>query len=53
MESGADPDEGGDFRSMGLRPELLESTNRLGWKHATPIQLKAIPVALEGMTGRK
>ncbi len=36
------------FKSLGLRPEITEVLESLGYKEATPIQEKAIPVILEG-----
>ncbi|MCH2225962.1 MAG: DEAD/DEAH box helicase [Crocinitomicaceae bacterium] len=35
------------FSEMGLMPEILKSLNSLGYKEPTPIQEKAIPVALK------
>ena len=39
---------GSAFAPLGLRPELLQSLATLGYEEATPIQLAAIPVLLEG-----
>jgi ATP-dependent RNA helicase DeaD len=36
------------FSDLGLRPELLESIQRLGYESPSPIQAKTIPVALSG-----
>ncbi len=36
------------FSSLNLCPELLFTLEELGYKEATPIQAKAIPVVLEG-----
>ena len=36
------------FSSLGLSDFLLQAVNDLGYEHATPIQLKAIPAVLEG-----
>jgi superfamily II DNA/RNA helicase len=36
------------FQSLGLRNDLLEAVQSLGFTEPTPIQQKAIPVLLEG-----
>ena len=36
------------FENLGLRPELLSAITARGYKTATPIQAKSIPVILEG-----
>ncbi|KAF2137517.1 uncharacterized protein K452DRAFT_301906 [Aplosporella prunicola CBS 121167] len=36
------------FRDLGIIPELCDSCEQLGFKHATPIQAEAIPLALQG-----
>ncbi|GFR82719.1 PiggyBac transposable element-derived protein 4-like [Elysia marginata] len=36
------------FHQMGIDDRILESISRLGWSQPTPIQEKAIPLALEG-----
>ncbi len=36
------------FESLGLAPELLRAVKERGYTKPTPIQLQAIPVALEG-----
>ena len=38
----------GGFQSMGLSPEVLRAVQRLGFKVPTPIQRKALPIALSG-----
>ncbi|HQP10140.1 MAG TPA: hypothetical protein PKV41_02005, partial [Candidatus Omnitrophota bacterium] len=35
------------FYGLGIVPKILETIIRLGFKNATPIQHKAIPIALE------
>jgi len=37
-----------DFRSLGLRPELITSLDELGYEQPTPIQREAIPLLLGG-----
>ncbi|MDR3582430.1 MAG: DEAD/DEAH box helicase [Candidatus Pacebacteria bacterium] len=37
-----------DFYGLGIAPGILTILDKLGFKVPTPIQLKAIPVALEG-----
>jgi len=37
-----------DFYGLGIAPKILETITRLKFKHPTPIQYKAIPLALEG-----
>ncbi|WP_269525727.1 DEAD/DEAH box helicase [Coraliomargarita parva] len=36
------------FSDLGLKPELLEGIQRLGFESPSPIQAQTIPVALEG-----
>jgi ATP-dependent RNA helicase RhlE len=36
------------FQNLGLRPELLRAVETAGYNEATPIQLQAIPIVLEG-----
>ena len=36
------------FADLGLRPELLRAVKRAGYETTTPIQARAIPVALDG-----
>ena len=36
------------FESLGVSAPLLQTLNRAGFHEPTPIQSKAIPVALEG-----
>ncbi|MDP4694321.1 MAG: DEAD/DEAH box helicase, partial [Opitutales bacterium] len=36
------------FTDLGLRPELLEGIQRLGFESPSPIQAQTVPVALEG-----
>lgn len=36
------------FYGLGIAPGLLEVIDKLGFKHPTPIQHKAIPIAIEG-----
>ena len=36
------------FEDLGLREELLEACDSMGWKKPSKIQVEAIPVALEG-----
>ena len=36
------------FAELGLRPELLRAVARAGYQTATPIQERAVPVALDG-----
>ncbi len=35
------------FYGLGIAPKILETTMKLGFKYPTPIQRKAIPIALE------
>lgn len=37
-----------DFFGLGIAPTIIETLARLNFKHPTPIQHKAIPIALEG-----
>ncbi len=36
------------FAELGLHPELLQATQRLGFEHPTPIQRAAIPPLMQG-----
>jgi ATP-dependent RNA helicase RhlE len=36
------------FYGLGIAPKLLDKIDALGYKTPTPIQLKAIPIAIEG-----
>ncbi|MGJ8648762.1 MAG: DEAD/DEAH box helicase [Opitutaceae bacterium] len=36
------------FADLGLRPELLEGIQRLGFESPSPIQAQTVPVAMEG-----
>src|ERR1700755_488615 len=36
------------FEGLGLDPRLVQATDELGFKQATPIQEQAIPVLLSG-----
>ncbi|NOH81006.1 ATP-dependent RNA helicase DbpA [Vibrio sp. RE86] len=36
------------FKTLGLRPELLETLDSLGYNEMTPIQQQALPMVLEG-----
>src|SRR3989338_5092904 len=38
----------GTFSDLGIAPRILETLNRLGYRHPTPIQEKAIPTGIEG-----
>ena len=42
------PDPGLGFAELGLRTEILETLNDLGYEEPTPIQQEAIPVMLAG-----
>jgi ATP-dependent RNA helicase DeaD len=37
-----------NFTDFGLEPKVLQAITELGFEEATPIQVKAIPVAMEG-----
>lgn len=37
-----------DFYGLGIAPRLLERLDEIGFKHPTPIQFKAIPIACRG-----
>lgn len=39
----------GSFGSLGLDKDLLSGLNRMGYKAPTPVQRKALPIALAGM----
>ena len=36
------------FEELGLIPELIEATAKLGFTHPTAIQVESIPIALNG-----
>lgn len=36
------------FKELGLRDDLVEACDNLGWKSPSKIQAEAIPYALEG-----
>ena len=36
------------FNGLGILPSLLKRISALGFKHPTPIQFKAIPIATSG-----
>ena len=36
------------FKSLGLNPKLVQGVLAMGYGDPTPIQLRAIPVVLEG-----
>jgi ATP-dependent RNA helicase DeaD len=36
------------FETLGLRPELMQAVNELGYEQPTPIQVSAIPALLNG-----
>jgi ATP-dependent RNA helicase DeaD len=36
------------FETLGLRPELMQAVNELGYEEPTPIQTQAIPLLLNG-----
>jgi superfamily II DNA/RNA helicase len=42
-----------DFELMGLAPALVQATKELGFTKATPVQLKAIPLAMTSPDGNK
>ncbi|KAH9520456.1 putative ATP-dependent RNA helicase ddx56 [Bulinus truncatus] len=44
----SDDDETIQFHEMGLDDRILEAISKLGWSTPTPIQEKAIPLALQG-----
>lgn len=37
-----------EFSEFGLDPKILRALEKIGYTHPTPIQIKAIPVVLEG-----
>jgi ATP-dependent RNA helicase DeaD len=41
-------EDGPTFEDLGLRPELLDALNALGYEEPTPIQQEAIPPLVEG-----
>jgi ATP-dependent RNA helicase RhlE len=44
----AAPQQGKSFDGLGIAPKILELLDRIKFKVPTPIQLKAIPIAIEG-----
>jgi ATP-dependent RNA helicase DDX54/DBP10 len=46
---GVKKNSNGSFQSMGLNQELLNGLNRMGYKAPTPVQRKALPIALAGL----
>jgi ATP-dependent RNA helicase RhlE len=42
------PQQGKSFDGLGIAPKILELLDRIKFKVPTPIQLKAIPIAIEG-----
>ncbi len=42
------PDSGQGFFGLGIAPKILEILDRIKFKTPTPIQQKAIPIAIEG-----
>ena len=42
-----------DFEIMGLSPSLVQATKDMGFTKATPVQLKAIPMALQSPGDKK
>ncbi len=42
------PQESRDFYGLGIAPKILDILERLKFKVPTPIQFKAIPIAIEG-----
>ena len=47
-EQKAVPDAGTGFFGLGIAPRILETLERIKFKTPTPIQYKAIPLAIEG-----
>ena len=47
-EQKAAPDAGTGFFGLGIAPRILETLERIKFKTPTPIQHKAIPLAIEG-----
>ena len=47
-ESPSVPESGAGFFGLGIAPKILEILDRIKFKTPTPIQLKAIPIAIEG-----
>ncbi len=43
----AEGNNGVSFESLGVVPVLCEATAKIGWRTATPIQMKSIPLALK------
>jgi len=39
----------GSFQSMGLEKEVLRGVLSMGYKNPTPVQRKALPIALAGL----
>ncbi len=48
MTEEANTPTGSAFYGLGIAPKLLDALDRLGFTKPTPIQLKAIPVAIDG-----
>ncbi len=48
MTPEANQPAGPAFYGLGIAPKLLDALDKLGFTKPTPIQLKAIPVAIEG-----
>ena len=42
-------EKSGSFAAMGLEQNILNGLNRMGYKLPTPVQRKALPIALAGM----
>eukprot|EP01041_Mallomonas_annulata_P001134 gene1134-2196_t len=47
--SGTKKAKAGSFQAMGLDKEILKGLLRMGYKQPTPVQRKALPIALAGM----
>lgn len=43
------PKSAGSFQTMGLESDLFKGLNRIGYKNPTPVQRKALPIALAGI----
>ena len=41
--------KGSSFQAMGLEMNLIKGLNRIGYKMPTPVQRKALPIALAGI----
>jgi len=48
-KKGAKKEKSGSFAAMGLEQNILNGLNRMGYKLPTPVQRKALPIALAGM----